>query len=573
MGDEIQLPAWAEQLRVRYISGESSLFLLHGNVRDLYPWIAEGGILQYLDMQQFLSRFLGRSKDAVLYYNVSDGVQIVGAAQRTQLMQKVNVGRQMDGMESLNRFPKGTDEVLPLVERIITNRDANAAVILDYLETIIPVGDLSFMSESEKGNLVRLQRWTSNSSLLGSDNIVIMVTENLADVPRRLLGCAQLAVVEVGRPTEGDRVSYVQRCDLSEVSFAEGMTGDRFGAVCAGLNLVQIRGLLRRARQVDEPVDFRLVNSRKKQIIEQECHGLVEFVAPNHDFSHVGGNDALKEELMRVADAIRAGRTNQVPMGMLFVGPMGTGKTFIAEAFAGESGLTCIKFKNFREKWVGSTEGNLEKILQVIHSLGYVLLIIDEADRSMSSGTDGDGGTSSRVIARIKEFMSDTRHRGRIVVLMMTNRPDKIDIDLKRPGRLDTKIPFFFPQDTATRNAVLNALIRKNKIAIESGTEVDCIGPDTEGYSAAELEAVMLRAMRIAAENDREALIESDLEMAAADVIPSRDQRMLSYMEMLAVFESSSRKMIPEKYRHLGTEEVLSRLDTLRAQLYQERRG
>ena len=101
--------------------------------------------------------------------------------------------------------------------------------------------------------------------------------------------------------------------------------------------------------------------------------------------------------------------------------------------------MTCLTFKNFREKWVGSTEGNLEKILDLVDALGYVLLIIDEADRSLSSG-DNDGGTSSRVIARLKEFMSDTSHRGRVVILMMTNRPDKLDVDLKRPGRFDLKM-------------------------------------------------------------------------------------------------------------------------------------
>ena len=52
----------------------------------------------------------------------------------------------------------------------------------------------------------------------------------------------------------------------------------------------------------------------------------------------------------------------------------------------------------------------------MVHGLGYVLLIIDEADCSMNSGAEGDGGTSSRVIAQIKEFMSDTSHRGRVVV-------------------------------------------------------------------------------------------------------------------------------------------------------------
>ena len=177
-------------------------------------------------------------------------------------------------------------------------------------------------------------------------------------------------------------------------------------------------------------------------------------------------------------------------MGMLFVGPMGTGKTYIAEAFAGESGLTCIKLKNFREKWVGSTESNFEKILQVVKGLGNVLLIIDEADRSLSSG-GGDGGVDSRVIAKLKEFMSDTTHRGRIVVVMMTNRPDKIDIDLKRPGRLDNKIPFFLPEDEDVCLAILKAQVRKHKVEVVDDIDWDAMKPNLKGYSAAEIEAVL----------------------------------------------------------------------------------
>jgi SpoVK/Ycf46/Vps4 family AAA+-type ATPase len=254
-------------------------------------------------------------------------------------------------------------------------------------------------------------------------------------------------------------------------------------------------------------------------------------------------------------------------MGIIFVGPMGTGKTFLAEAFAAESGLTCLKFKNFREKWVGSTEGNLEKILHVVEGLGYVLLIVDEADRSMGSATDGDGGTSSRVIARLKEFMSDTSHRGRIVVLMMTNRPDKLDADLKRPGRFDLKIPFFFPEDDLERTAVLEALVRKNKLNLAEDADIDAAARGTEGYSGAELESVLLAAGANAAEADHESIRAEDLAQAVQDVIPSRDTRMLEFMEMLAVFESTNRRMLPERYQNLDTEEVHRRLDELRMQL------
>ena len=101
---------------------------------------------------------------------------------------------------------------------------------------------------------------------------------------------------------------------------------------------------------------LQLLNSRKRKILEKECFGLVEFVEPSHDFSAVGGMEEVKKELLGVAEHIKTGRRTRVPMGLLFTGPMGTGKTFVAEAFARSSGLTAIKLKNFRSKWVGSTE-------------------------------------------------------------------------------------------------------------------------------------------------------------------------------------------------------------------------
>jgi SpoVK/Ycf46/Vps4 family AAA+-type ATPase len=243
---------------------------------------------------------------------------------------------------------------------------------------------------------------------------------------------------------------------------------------------------------------------------------------------------------------------------------MGTGKTFIAEAFASECGLTCLKLKNFRDRWVGSTEANLERVLDLVEALGYVLLIIDEADRSLSSGGGSDGGVSSRVIARLKEFMSDTSHRGRVVILMMTNRPDKLDVDLKRPGRFDMKIPFFFPESSTERQLILEALVRKNKVEMAENIDYAHVVEASEGYSGAELEGVLLASVNLAGEDDIDVVSQAHLDQAADDVIPSRDTRMLEFMEMLAVFESSSRSMLPERYKDVSTEEVQQRLDELR---------
>ena len=162
--------------------------------------------------------------------------------------------------------------------------------------------------------------------------------------------------------------------------------------------------------------------------------------------------------------------------------------------------------------------------------------------------------------------MSDTSHRGRVVMLMMTNRPDKLDVDLKRPGRFDLKIPFFFPEGEVERRAVLEALVRKNKLVLDAEVDLGPVVAATEGYSGAELEAVLLASSGLAADDGRDITTEH-LVGAVGDVIPSRDTRMLAFMEMLAVFESSSRRMLPDRFRSMDTDEVQRQLDELSMQL------
>lgn len=78
---------------------------------------------------------------------------------------------------------------------------------------------------------------------------------------------------------------------------------------------------------------------------------------------------------------------------------------------------------------------------------------------------------------------------------------------------------------------------------------------------------MVLAASALASDDERSEVTSADLERAVGDVIPSRDTRMLDYMEMLAVFESSSRRMLPPRYAEMETHEVQSALDSLRTQL------
>ncbi|MCB9664384.1 MAG: ATP-binding protein [Alphaproteobacteria bacterium] len=558
-----ELPSWAASLRDRYLSGEASLFLLHGNVRDLQRHEAEDGTVSWVDLGTFLQRFLARSRDVVVSYDVSRGLRAADPAQERRLRSVVDARRLMAGQAALDDLPRTVPDVLPALEALVTDLTLRAGVVVDDFDLVAPRADPAFMTHDDKAALATLRRWSSDPAVLGTDNLVIFVCEQLSAVAPAVLASPQLVALRVPFPDLDARRAFLAAeaggvpVDLPDGALAQ---------VTAGLTLLQIRALLQVARQTGEPVRFETVSARKKAIIEQECHGLVELVAPRHDLSHVGGLDEVKGVLRRVAEAVVHGRHNQVPMGMIFVGPMGTGKTFVAQAFAAASGLTCLTLKNFRHHWVGSTEANLEKVLELVEALGYVLLIVDEADRALAGG-GGDDGVGSRVIARLKEFMSDTSHRGRVVTLMMTNRPDKLDVDLKRPGRFDLKIPFFFPESTEERRAILAALARKNAVALADDVELAAVAEVTSGWSGAELEGLLLAATSRAGREERELVAQADLRAAADDVIPSRDVRMLEYMEMLAVFECSNRAMLPERFRGLDTGEVLDRLDALRAML------
>ena len=608
MPDPKPLPGWAEDLRRRYLRNEASMFLVHGNVFDV---VVCGGKL--LGLSDFLTGVLLReTKDTVVVYNVATGVRCPKRGKGSEVLDDV-------------LFVTQKEKALPALEKLLVSAD-KVAVVLEYAEALVPTGDPAFQADADRAAIVTLHRWSFLPELEKSDNVVILVAENLTDLAPKIVSNPKVAVVEIPMPDRDTRRDAARLADprlgVKDV--------ERYADITAGLKVVQIATILAPPPPSEEERADReafiaqilgggpdaeerahklatltvgqsreeikkllapaageiaaaggsaserarkeadaLIAKRKRDILERECFGLVEFLSPDHGFEVVGGMDEVKKDLILIAENIRDGRTSRVPMGILFTGPMGTGKTFVAEAFAKECGLTTIKLKNFRSKWVGATEGNLEKILNVIKAIGQVVVIIDEGDRAFgNTDGEGDGGTSSRVIARIKEFMSDTSNRGRILFLVMTNRPDKLDIDLKRAGRLDRKIPFLYSQTPEEVENVVRAQVRKNKVK----TNVDFTALREKfsrklvGYSNADVEAVVLLANDDAA-RDSGGDAEVDAEhfvKAAADYFPSRDAELLEYMELLAVFEASNRRLLPAKYANMTPEELDARMRVLR---------
>ena len=308
-----------------------------------------------------------------------------------------------------------------------------------------------------------------------------------------------MATLEVAMPDATAREEFATWYDGHDGKLGNltDFAPKQLAELTAGLNLVNLERLLARAAQSGQKLDAQGLKRLKKGLIERQARGLVEFVEPPYTLDDFVGNDAVKQRLVDDAALLAKGRLDAAPMGYLICGPVGTGKTYLAECFAGSVGIPCVKLRNFRSKYVGETEGNLEQILNVLRAMGPVVVVIDEADAALGNREGGgDSGTSSRVFSMIASQMGDTRYRGKLLWMLSTSRPDLLPIDLKRQGRAEVHLPLFSPRDDDEIEFMIKVMARKNKTSLAADAVPG--GLAGRGLSGADIESIVLAAKRAA---------------------------------------------------------------------------
>jgi len=313
---------------------------------------------------------------------------------------------------------------------------------------------------------------------------------------------------------------------------------------------------------------YEMLSEMKKEMIEEAAFGMLEFVETDFNMDMVAGHAEAKQHLRHAASALRNHRPDVMPMGYLISGPVGTGKTFIITCFAGEIGIPMVKLKNFRSQWQGVTEGNLEKILNLLEAMTPVAVMIDEADAMLGNrDVQGDSGVSKRVFGQIAAFMSNPKHRGRIIFFLVTARPDLMPIvmpiDLKRQGRAEEHLALFYPANREEREELLQVMMRRTNVdlPIEEVPETLLNGERT--FSGADMEALMTRAKFRAAASGG-AVTTEILQEVVDDFIPPTYPMEVELQTLAAVLECTSRDLLPEQYRTMEREKIVHRVEALK---------
>src|SRR5215831_4619834 len=560
------LPGWAREFSEKYYSRSYALFVLYGNVRDVMPFRQQKGT-DFLALDQFLSSAMFGQRDLVLHYD-RGGLSFGNPDSQSDFR------RALEGYDSFHGtsyakggLPRNPDAVLNILDNYMRLRIADGrkiGLVIDFAETIAPAGDVSSMSAEDRNSLVILKRWARNPDLLNADVTICLISENQIELNQGIVQHPGVAAIAISLPDYDDRLEFI-RSQLKAKQLPPGseVTDESLAKLGAGLKRVQLQGMIAHAIENRQPLTLKFLSERKKELIEAESAGLLEFVQSRFDLSFVAGNDQAKRKLQDAATAIRAGNTDVLPMGYVICGPVGTGKTFITTCFAGEVGIPAVTLKNFLCMWQGVTEGNLERVLGLLKAMSPIAVIVDEADAQLGDrSSSGDSGVSNRVFAQIAQFMGNTEYRGKVIWFLLTCRPDLLPVDLKRQGRAEEHIALFYPETPDERRALLRAMQKKSGIPLSSEV-AEYFAEHSAGLSGADIEAVLTRAQMRAVLAGSPGVGRGDLQAVLDDFVPPSYPSEIELQNLVAVLESTSRSLLPEKYRSADRAELLRRLREL----------
>jgi len=568
-----QPPEFAREIVEKYVSSQSNVFLAYGNTKDIYP--VEPG--RYVPLIEFFVQALikpNRSSGPriVMVYDPASGIsfldpldkQLVGREIGEERLGKILSAARRDILTACGALREFTrlNVMVPVDGDRSEKIRKDFAIVIRYGEAVAPPSRGDVMLDSDRLKVITLENWFSDSVFVASSDIVFIVSETLNGVNERIVDLPYCTAIEIDRPNETERKEFIEHL-LEKEEIRSSVSADQIAYSSAGLSLLSLRQIFRQASFSGQAITPEMIFETTKEIIEKELEGHIEFPTLDYGFESVIGASRLLKKLNELKLCLRGDDPELMPVGILVPGANGVGKTFIYKAFAKECGWVAVVLKNIRGPYVGETERNWERIRSVLEAMGSVMVIYDEADTEIGGRSAQTHDVDRRLFGNILKMMSDSSNRGKIVWVIITARPDRLEPDIKRSGRAGEHLPVFDNEgeerEAFIRHVLSQAGIDREAFSEEQRAEFLEL---TGNYFPADFDQLLTefkRRRHLEGRLTPQMVIEE-----INDFIPSDVARQREYQELLAVLECTSREILPERYAKLPRETLEKRVREIR---------
>ncbi|MCX7005458.1 MAG: AAA family ATPase [bacterium] len=578
----LPLKGWSHELARAWNSNSYTVFVLQGNIFDVFPLQTDGPVT-YVSLKAFLAQRMFPQLSHLLFYDIADGLSFGTPAMQKAFFEWLELYDQVEGSAlHVSGPPCEFNKLVPLLHRFFIaaaeqKSYRGLALIIDFPEKIVPAAEEAGLSVDERVALVSLLKWASSPEFRRLDIGVLLVTESAAELHADLLQNPHVAQIALPLPDGDERQQFLttggaaRGADDKQLAAASDLALDALAARTAGLNLLRIQHLIADAVHNDSRITSEYVAQSKKRLIEEYCQGLVKFKEPKPglNLDAVATHTAAKKKFRELAQLIKANRGDVLERGVLLPGRVGVGKSFLIDCFASECGLPVMEMGDFRSKWVGDTERQLSKILLTIKALGPVIVIVDEADAVFGNrASDGDSGVSTRVFAAFAAHIGDASLRGRELWIAMTSRPDLLAIDMKRQGRFGLCIPLFPAQNEDEVRDLFTVIAHSKGVIFTDDMRAfvrEKLG--AAPLTGSEVEAMLLRAKEQAALDNRTEVRLADLQEAVASFVDPLDPTLIAMQDLAAVLACSDNRFLPARYRDVERATLTGTFALLKAKL------
>ena len=541
---------WMDTVRRYYRSGAANQFVVFGNIHDQFP--LEGN--RHGSIHEALLE-LSKAFDVILSYKADRGIVVEKGGE------KVTLAKHLPSSTPDDCIPELAATVRRLVYRKLDGSEkakaegaVKVAVIIHGAEKIAPAAAAKNINYPLTHLVATLRAWSTEDLYRDYPLVSFLLTDNLSELHPTLTGNNRAVSVRVDLPTERDIETRLNASAEIYRKALEGVDRVQLARGLKGITLDTIEQEIRLAQHADEPLNLSRIGDIKKRLIEKEAGDLLEFVPPKRTLADLEGLEEVKALIRIHLRMWREGDTRKFPKGYMLNGPVGTGKTFLAECIAGEGGIPVVKMKNFRNMWYGGTEGNLERIFRIIRALSPCIVFIDEADQALGKrdSSANDGGLSGRIYKMMAEEMSDPGTRGQILWVLATSRPDLVEVDLKRPGRIDVKFVLMPTGKREEAAKLLRALMKRVDLAVSEEETALLLPLMPEWLTPGAAEAItsdLYTEMSEARAQNRTTTVAAELKRILENYQPPVHLSIMEAQIRIAVNEATKMTLVPEEFR------------------------